>query len=89
MKREDLLKQLGSRIRELRIEKKLTQVALAHICNKDAQSLERVENGKTNPSYLHLCCIAKSLDVELKEIVDFTPPPLLTRTSCFSNYYVV
>lgn len=65
------LKKLGERIIEERTKIKLSQVELAHICNKDAQSLERVENGKINPSACYLYEIAEGLNIPVKSFFDF------------------
>jgi transcriptional regulator with XRE-family HTH domain len=37
------------------------------LCNKDPQSLERVENGKVNPSAFYLKTLADALNVEIEE----------------------
>lgn len=71
MQKETFLKKLGNRIKELRREKNLTQTELAHKCGKDSQSLERVENGKTNPSAYYLMELAKALKIPLKDLFDF------------------
>ena len=62
------LKKLGLRIKELRKMKNITQEELAHAIDKDQQSIQRLEAGKINPSFLYLQQIAKGLDVSLSEI---------------------
>lgn len=69
MKKEELLKKLGLRIRELRIQKKYSQKELAHIVGKDQQSIQRLEAGNINPSYYYLFEISKGLDVNLSDLV--------------------
>ena len=71
MQKEAFLKKLGQRIKDIRAEKGLSQTELAHKCGKDSQSLERVENGKTNPSAYYLAELAKALKVPLKDLLDF------------------
>jgi len=71
MQKENFLKKLGNRIKELRKEKGLSQTDLAHKCGKDSQSLERVENGKTNPSAYYLFELSKALKVPVKDLLDF------------------
>ena len=71
MQKETFLHKLGKRIKQIRAEKGLTQTELAHKAGKDSQSVERVENGKTNPSAYYLMEIAKALNVPLKELFDF------------------
>ena len=68
MEKEVLLKALGKRIREIRLDKGITQVQLAHSIGKDQQSIQRLEAGNINPSYYYLCEIAEGLNVSLIEI---------------------
>jgi ribosome-binding protein aMBF1 (putative translation factor) len=49
--KEKLQRNIGIRIRNLRIEKVLTQVDLASETNRDQQSIERLKVGRTNPTY--------------------------------------
>lgn len=71
MQKQVFLQKIGQNIKKLRAEKKLSQTDLAHASGKDPQSLERVENGKTNPTIYYLLEISKALKVSLKELVDF------------------
>jgi putative transcriptional regulator len=65
MQDEDILKQLGAKIKALRNAKGLTQAQLAHSINKDQQSIQRLERGGINPSFLYLVDIAKGLQIHL------------------------
>jgi len=69
MEKEVILKELGKRIREIRIEKGITQVQLAHSIGKDQQSIQRLEAGNINPSYYYLCEIAEGLKISIEEII--------------------
>lgn len=69
MDREELLKTLGDKIRDIRKEKGLSQKDLAHRINKDQQSVQRLESGNTNPTYFYLSEIADGLEVELKNLI--------------------
>ena len=71
MNKEQLKKKVGQRIVELRSQKGWSQSDLARACNKDRQALEKLENGKVNPTMYSLLEIAKALEVSLKELVDF------------------
>lgn len=71
MDKEQLKKKIGQRIIELRIQKGWSQSDLARACNKDRQALEKLENGKVNPTVYSLLEIAKALEVPLKKLVDF------------------
>lgn len=68
---------IGERLRKLRKIKGLSQRQLAFASNKDPQSLERVENGKTCATifYLYEICIALEVnlcdlfkDIEISEV---------------------
>ena len=69
--KEQLQRNIGIRIRNLRIEKGLTQVDLASKINRDQQSIQRLEAGRTNPTYLYLYEVAQGLEISLSELLDF------------------
>ena len=71
MNKEQLKKKVGQRIVELRSQKGWSQSDLARACNKDRQALEKLENGKVNPTIYSLLEIAKALDVSLSSLVKF------------------
>ena len=71
MNKEQLKKKVGQRIVELRSQKGWSQSDLARACNKDRQALEKLENGKVNPTIYSLLEISKALEVPLKELVSF------------------
>ncbi|WP_298417715.1 helix-turn-helix transcriptional regulator [uncultured Kordia sp.] len=71
MNKEELKKKIGQRIVELRSQKGWSQSDLARACNKDRQAIEKLENGKVNPTIYSLLEIATALEVSLKELVDF------------------
>ena len=50
MIKDELKIKVGQRIIDLRKEKGWTQAALARACNKDRQAIEKLENGKVNPT---------------------------------------
>jgi len=62
------LKNLGKRIAYLREAKGFNQAELALECDKDRQSINRLEKGNINPSTFYLLQIAKALDVTLSEL---------------------
>ncbi|WP_255703588.1 helix-turn-helix transcriptional regulator [Dyadobacter chenhuakuii] len=68
MEKDEELTKLGLRIKELRKMKNVTQEELAHVIDKDQQSIQRLEAGKINPSFLYLQQIAKGLGMPLSEI---------------------
>ena len=65
------LKQLGQRVKALRNEKNLTLKELGHKIDKDPQSINRLEMGDINPSYLYLLQICEGLEISLNELLTF------------------
>lgn len=67
---DDFLKQIGEKIRALRVKRGLTQMDLAFKCNdKDYSQINRVELGKVNFSVSYLSLIAAALDVKPKDLL--------------------
>ncbi|MAN28185.1 MAG: transcriptional regulator [Mesonia sp.] len=71
MDKEQLKKKVGQRMVELRTQKGWSQSDLARACHKDRQAIEKLENGKVNPTIYSLLEIAQALEVELRELVSF------------------
>ena len=71
MDKSTFLIKLGAQIVKKRLEKGMTQSELARACDKEPQSIERVENGKINPSAYYLKQIADALEIPVKDIFDF------------------
>ncbi len=65
---DKLLKDLGAAIKKLRLEKGLTSVELGYECDMDKPNINRLENGKTNPTILTLQRICKALKIELIDL---------------------
>ena len=70
MNESDLLKIMGARIRKLREERSISQQNLAAICNFEKANMSRIENGRTNPTFLTLHKISVALNVSLSILVD-------------------
>ena len=64
-------KELGARIIELRTKKGWSQSDLARACGKDRQAIEKLENGKVNPTLYTLYEVANALEVSLGKLVYF------------------
>lgn len=62
---------LGARIREVRKARGATQEWLAERARVDPKQISRIEGGKSFPSMDTLERIAKSLQVEMKDLLDF------------------
>ena len=65
MNKESLLLKLGERVKQLRVQKGLTQMELAHRIGKDHPSINRLEKGKINPSYFFLYEVAEGLEIDV------------------------
>ncbi len=70
MNKEVSLKDLGEKIRMIRKDKGITQLQLAHSIGKDQQSIQRLEAGNINPSYIYLLEIAEGLNITLLELLN-------------------
>ena len=71
MKKLEIQKKIGQRIIELRTNKGWTQSDLARACGKDRQAIEKLENGKVNPTLFSLYEIAKVLEVPVSRLIAF------------------
>ncbi len=71
MNKEQLKKKVGQRVVELRSQKGWSQSDLARACNKDRQAIEKLENGKVNPTLYTLLEIANALEVSLRNLINF------------------
>ncbi|MEE4248867.1 MAG: helix-turn-helix transcriptional regulator [Kangiellaceae bacterium] len=71
MNKEQLKKKIGQRIVELRSQKGWSQSDLARACNKDRQAIEKLENGKVNPTLYSLLEVAYALETSLKNLINF------------------
>lgn len=63
--------ELGKQIVKLREQRGWSQSDLARACNKDRQAIEKLENGKVNPTLFTLLEVANALDISLSKLVDF------------------
>jgi len=71
MTKETFLKKLGKNIARLREDAGLSQTELVLRCDKDRQSLNRLEKGRINPSIFYLLQISIELKIYLKDLLDF------------------
>jgi len=71
MTRDQLKKKVGNRIIELRTKKGWSQSDLARECGKDRQAIEKLENGKVNPTIYSLYEISKALKVDVYQLLRF------------------
>jgi len=71
MTKDTFLKLLGKHVARLRKEAGLSQTELALRCDKDRQSLNRLEKGRINPSAFYLSQLAEELKIPVKNLLDF------------------
>ncbi len=71
MTKEIFLKKLGKNVARLREKAGLSQTELALRCDKDRQSLNRLEKGRINPSAFYLLQLAEELKIPVKDLLDF------------------
>ena len=74
MKKSEILKIVGSRIKEIRESKGITQVELAvkmeeNFGKFDVTNISRIENGRTNPTVFNLYRIAEAMEIHVKELL--------------------
>ncbi len=68
----DILKKLGRRVRELRLQRGITsQMALANKAGLDRTYIGGVERGERNIGLRNIEKIAKTLGVNTKELFEF------------------
>ena len=73
MKKIDLLKLLGKKIKKLRLEKGMAQVDLVAKMhgNIDTTNISRIESGRTNPTIYSLYRLSEALEISISELVNF------------------
>lgn len=70
MDKKEILINLGIRVKEIRLLKGLTQTELAYKIGKDHPSINKLENGKVNPSYIFLLEVAEGLEIDIKDFFE-------------------
>ena len=71
-KNENLEKKFGAKLAYIRKSKKLSQMKLAEIVDMNFNYIGQIERGEANVTIHTMKTIADALDVELKELFDFT-----------------
>ena len=69
MRNDIFLKEMGSKIKAIRNERKLTLRELGKLCNLDSGSISRIETGQKNSYLLTLKTIADKLGVTIKDFI--------------------
>lgn len=65
-----MLEQLGRRVRELRLERNLTQAAAADAAKLDSTHWQAIERVRTNPTVATLVGVARALNIALSELFE-------------------
>lgn len=61
---------VSARLRKLRIERELSQAALAHKAGIDRKTVNRIENGHYSPSLQSLILLCSVLKVRPADVLD-------------------
>ena len=67
--KNQLLIEFGKKIREIREQKKMSQLDLAMFINEDENKIESIEKGKCDLDILSLFAIAQAFNIKLAELL--------------------
>lgn len=72
MNKSEILKKIGKRIKEVRLQKGISQADLVGKMdgNIDPTNISRIEAGRTNPTVITLFRIAEAMDMTLADLVN-------------------
>ena len=68
IKNEIVIKALGTRVRELRISRGLSQEKLANMAEIPLSQMGRIERGETNPTISTIHVLSVALEVDIVEL---------------------
>ena len=70
MKKSELLKIIGSNVKNIRVSKGMAQIDLASrvVGSIDTTNISRIESGRTNPTIFTLYRIAEALEVPVSDL---------------------
>jgi transcriptional regulator with XRE-family HTH domain len=68
--RDPVLTRFGARVRELRLERELSQEAFAAACQLDRTYISGIERGVRNPSLINIARIARALKVPVARLFE-------------------
>ena len=73
MEKSEILKKDGKRIKEVRLQKGISQADLVGRMQGeiDPTNISRIESGRTNPTVFTLFRLAEALEVDAKDLLDF------------------
>ena len=67
----EILKKFASKLIQIRKERNLSQEEFAFLCGIDRTYIGRIERLERKPTIVVLDKIAKGLDIDLKDLLDF------------------
>ncbi len=76
---QEVLEYFSWNVRRLRLDRGMTQEALAEVIGTELRTLQRVEAASTNPSLTMLINLAEALDVEPGALLKPTVRPVIKR----------
>ncbi len=69
MNEQEYIKQVCENIKQMRIQKSMTQVIFASEIGIDDSSLRRIESGRTSPTLKTLYRISVAFEIDVKELL--------------------
>ena len=72
MRNVDTVKKLGHKVRIIRTDRGLTQETLAEKADLNRSFIGLLERGKTNVTIKNIEAIANALEIDIKNLFDFT-----------------
>ena len=73
---QDYISKLGSRIRQLREEKNISQQILADMCNMPKSSIGRIERAEVSVTIKSLIKISNALEIDIINLFLFKGNPI-------------
>ena len=71
-KNENLEKKFGAKLAYIRKSKKISQMKLAEIVDMNFNYIGQIERGEANVTIHTMHILADALDIDMKELFDFT-----------------
>lgn len=69
--KKELSEKIGLKIKQLRVDKGISQAELGRLCMKDRQHIELIENNKVSANIYTLYVLSIALNVDIKELFAF------------------
>lgn len=68
---KEILVKFGANLKRLRTEKKLSLRELSYNCKVDFSKIGQIEKGLINPTFITVTELAKGLEVDLIELINY------------------